>query len=186
MSKKRLFIGIKVEIAKELKNFIIDLKTNLKDEKFKWVDYSNYHLTLKFLGETSENLIPQIDNVLKNIAKNNQKFSIQLSGIGVFKNISNPRVLWIGINESEELNSLFNSIEDKLSLLGFKKEKRDFNPHLTIARIKFLKNKKFLLNKILNNCDKKWNQSPVNEFILFESILKREGAVYNELERYSL
>ncbi len=186
MSKKRLFIAVKIEISKELKNFIVALKKELSNEKIKWVDFKNFHITLKFLGDTPENLIPQIEKALKNLSKNFHKFEMQLQGVGVFKDIANPRVLWIGLESNETLKELYQQIEENLETLGFKKENRNFSPHLTIGRIKFLKNKKGLLEKILKNCDKKWNKFEVKNFILYESILKKEGPTYIELARYEL
>ncbi len=186
MNKKRLFIGIKIEISNELKNFIISMKKEFSNEKFKWVDFKNFHITLKFLGDTPENLIPQIDSVLKNIAKNFNKFDLQLKGIGIFKDITNPKVLWIGLEDNKILTNLFNNIDKNLEFLGFKRENRKFSPHLTISRIKYLKNKKALLQKILNNCNKNWNKISIKEFILFESILKKEGPIYIELAKYEL
>ena len=150
------------------------------------MDFKNFHITLKFLGDTPEKIIPDIDRILKNISKKFSVFSLQLKGAGVFKNIANPRVLWIGLENSEDLKSLFNEIDNELNRIGFKKESREFNPHLTIARIKFLKDKKLLLKAIIDNCDKKWNQITVKEFILFESILKKDGPVYKKLARYEL
>ncbi len=186
MNKKRLFIAIKIDISKELRNFIISLKKELSSEKIKWVDFKNFHITLKFLGDTPENLIPQIEKTLKNISKNFQKFDMQLKGIGVFKDIANPKVLWIGLEKNETLNELYLQIEKNVEILGFKKENRNFSPHLTIGRIKFLKNKNILLEKILKNCNKKWNKSEVKNFILYESVLKKEGPTYIELEKYEL
>ena len=186
MNKKRLFIGIKIDISKELKDFIINLKKEFNNEKFKWVDYKNFHITLKFLGDTEERFIPHISKALKMSAESNSKFTLQLKGIGVFKKIANPRVLWIGIEKNEKMINLFNSIEDNLEILGIQKEKREFNPHLTISRIKFLKNKKGLLNHILKNTNKEWDKIEVAKFTLYESILKKQGPTYLEVENFNL
>ncbi len=186
MNKKRLFIAIKIDISKELKNFIISLKKELSSEKIKWVDFKNFHITLKFLGDTEENLIPNINEALQKAAKSNTKFTLQLKGIGVFKTIANPRVLWIGIGKNEKMINLFNCIEDNLEILGFQKEKREFNPHLTISRIKFLKDKKVLLNHILKNSNKEWDKIEIEKFTLYQSILKKQGPTYLEIKNFNL
>ncbi len=184
--KKRLFIAIKIELNERNRKFIKNLKSKFGNEKIKWVEFDNIHLTLKFLGETDVNLIPSIKNALKNVVAKFPEFSINLKGLGIFKNFSNPRVLWIGLEKSEILKEIFNEIENSMELIGFKKENRDFNPHVTLARIKRINNLKAFVKLILDEAKKEFQEIKVKELILMESILRKEGPKYIELEKFAL
>jgi len=184
--KRRLFIAIKIDFDNKTKKFIINLKNELNHEKIKWVEFKNIHLTLKFLGATEEELIPSIKKVLKKVANNFNNFRITTKGLGIFKSFSNPRVLWIGIEKSKYLENIFYEIENNLEFLGFEKNEREFSPHITLGRIKKLNNPKILTKLVLNNCDRVFQDIQVNEIVLMESILKKEGPTYIPLESYSL
>lgn len=94
------------------------------------------HVTLKFLGETRSELLPQIKNELAAIAVRHEEFSLQLRGLGVFPNLRQPAVCWAGVSEAEALMVLAADVEDRISRLGFPTERRAFHPHLTLARIR--------------------------------------------------
>ena len=184
--KKRLFIAIKINFSNDIINTLNDTKKILNDEKIKWVNFDQFHLTLKFLGDTDTNLIPKIISRLNNITSLFKPFNLNFKGFGIFKNFNNPRVLWVGIDKNEHLTSLHKLIDTSLNSLGFEKEKRDFNPHLTLGRIKFLKNRKKLMDYILKNSKKELEIFQVNEFFLIESILKREGPTYIDIKDFPL
>ena len=67
MSKIRTFIAI--DIPEEIRNEIARLQPTLKElgGRVSWTKPKNIHLTLKFLGDTEENLIGEIEKELKGI-----------------------------------------------------------------------------------------------------------------------
>ncbi len=186
MNKKRLFVAIKPNFSKENLKFIREIKEFFSDEKFKWVENKNIHLTIKFIGETEEQMIPVIENALEKVIKKFQPFEFNIKGLGVFKNIATPRVFWMGIEKNEYLKKIFINIENVLESFGVRKENRDFNPHITIARIKNLKNKKRFLEFLSKNIDKNIQKIYVQEIILMESILKKDGPLYIEKKKFKL
>ena len=183
---KRIFIAVKTKLTEETISHVGNIKTKLQDEKIKWVDMNDVHITLKFLGDTPEDNILKISNALLPIINKIQVFQFDLMKIGVFKNISHPRVIWMGIKTKEDLQLLNKNIEDTLANMGFEKSKQKYSPHLTLGRIKFLKNKK-LLKEILDDYTSKYFQSvKVNEIIIYESILTTTGPIYKELHKIEL
>ena len=119
----RSFIAI--EIPEEIKLSIQKTITQVKDNyrEISWTKSSAYHLTLKFLGEVDENLIKPIGDRLEEIAEKYTSFSLTVSGLGMFPNKNNPRVLWAGLKlEDDELLHLQKDIESGLAQLGFEKE----------------------------------------------------------------
>jgi RNA 2',3'-cyclic 3'-phosphodiesterase len=182
----RTFIAIKVKLGPVLAKITDDLKDQLKDEKIRWVDGQNIHLTLKFLGETSEKQIPDIKNLLSVTAFKYNPFSISLGGLGFFKSNGIPRVLFAWIHEDGTLSQLADEAGDLLVPLGFEKDKRPFNPHFTLARIQFLKNKSRFNAAVDNYRNLKLQESSVSEIIFFQSILNPSGPVYQELAVFPL
>jgi 2'-5' RNA ligase len=92
----------------------------------------------------------------------------------------------MGIEDSFLLNELQKNIEDALEELGFESEKRVFSPHLTLGRIKYVTNSE-QFNQIINKyCDKYFQEITINKIILYESILKSEGPIYNPIKEFKL
>ncbi len=183
---KRIFIAIKIDPENDLLRIHASLKSVLGSEKITWVDPSNIHLTLAFLGDTEEDRIKVAAIMLKQKCSGFGKFEFNLSGAGVFKDFRDPRVIWIGIENSEKLVNLFNAIKTGLDDTGFKTEDRPFRPHITIGRIKFLKNPAVTRTEIEKYRETEIQKVAVREVILFESILKPAGPVYKPVGIFKL
>ncbi len=172
----RLFIAI--EIPEEIKDYLCGLQQEIVDSKNKirLVNKDNMHLTLKFLGEVQPNNLDDIKNNLKEI--DFEPFSVVLDTIGVFPSESYIRVIWVGLKPEEQILELQKNIDENLKKL-FKKEK-DFKPHLTIARVKYIEDKKQFVDKLKQiKVDNK--KIEVNNFKLVKSTLTPKGPVYEEL-----
>jgi RNA 2',3'-cyclic 3'-phosphodiesterase len=182
----RTFIGIKIKAEPALAKIVADLKDQLNDEPMNWVEFHNLHLTIKFLGETTGQQVHEIKKLLSEITLNYQFFSIRLEGLGFFKSNGMPRVLFSGIYEEGTMAHLANEAENLLATLGFEKEKRPFSPHLTLARIRFLHNKKRFYEAVKSYRNITLQESSVTDIILFQSILNPSGPVYQELAVFSL
>jgi 2'-5' RNA ligase len=183
---KRIFIAVKIGVGDKLSRMISSMKSEFSSEGIKWTTNDNIHITLAFLGDTDGNKIKNITSMLNALCKTIIKFELTLRGTGVFKNINDPRILWTGIDPSESLMELHRSIIGGLKVLGHKIEERPFNPHLTIARIKYFRNK-VALEKLLDIYkDMLFQKVAVDEVILYESILLPKGPVYKPLARFNL
>jgi len=179
---KRTFVAIKIKAETGLLKVIYDFKNILRNDKINWVEENNLHLTLKFLGNTDENLLKSICEKLEKIAFNQTNFSLTLCETGLFKNVKNPKILWIGINESANLDKLKFDIELGMENFAYQIDKKDFSPHLTIGRIKWIENKKLLENLIEKYNGIKFQSFEVNEFIFYESILSSKSPVYKIID----
>ena len=132
----RCFIAVEVRNNTTLDNIKkVQKHLNQLPIRIKIVKLENMHLTLKFLGEITEKQIQEIQEILHKIKFS--RFKFRLYGVGVFPNPNRPRVLWLGITDGKQnLSILANQVDHLLQKVGFQSEKRDFTPHLTIARIK--------------------------------------------------
>ena len=178
----RTFIAIEIDGIN--KKILSDVISSLKksDTNIKWITQDQMHLTLKFLGNVEENTIKNISDAIKSIATNYKKFNLSFSKIGAFPNTKQPRVIWIGIEKGKnELKILNEKIEAECEKLGFEKEKREYRPHLTLGRVKSLKNITNLTNIIdETNFDPQGNVK-INKLTLFKSTLTPKGAIYDVL-----
>jgi 2'-5' RNA ligase len=183
---KRIFIAVKTDPGSDLIRMLSSLKSLLAGEKIKWVDPSNIHLTLAFLGDTEEGRIKTLGTILRQKCTGFGNFEFVLAGAGVFKNYHDPRVIWTGIQSPEKLVMLNSLITEGLRENGFETEDREFNPHLTLGRIKSIEDTNNL-KKILESYSQVVFQTVrVKEVILFESILMQTGPLYKPLGVFKL
>jgi 2'-5' RNA ligase len=183
---KRIFIAVKVEPGAELLRMISSVKALLGAENIKWVDPANIHITLSFLGDTEEKRIKKLTNMLKESCSGLHEFEFLLAGTGVFKNYRDPRVIWVGIKSQEELSKLYDKIADGLNETGFGIEKRQFRPHLTLGRVKSVKDTETLKTVLEKYSDTEFQKVDVKEVILYESIMLQTGPIYKSLGIFSL
>jgi len=171
----RAFISI--DIPKEIKIEIKGIQQNLPEFIGKITESENLHLTLKFLGEADEEKIEKIKNKLREIKLN--KFKTRIDSLGVFSE-GFIRIIWLHISNCEELQK---EIDEKLKDL-FRKENR-FMGHLTIARVKGIKDKQEFLEKLKKIKIPKIN-FVADKFKLKKSTLEKHGPVYETLEECTL
>jgi len=139
MSKRLVRTFVSVSVPKEIVNIQSMLKSTIepKGVKVRWVMNGKMHLTLKFLGNTTQGSIDNLNEALFNAVKSAKVINLSISGTGAFPVKGRPNVLWLGIKgDIDELKQLTVNINNSLEPLGFITEKRDFLPHVTIARIK--------------------------------------------------
>ena len=183
----RTFIGF--ELPEKIRSFISSIQEDLKFNRLdaRWVRPKNIHLTLKFLGNINKDDIQKVGAAIFKSAADYAPISLVAKGIGAFPGINRPRVLWIGIRgQIDVLIQLQKSLDDQLEKIGFSKEKRPFNGHLTLARVKGRINQAKLINTI-KKCGEFESESFIaDNIILFKSDLKSTGAVYTKLISVSL
>ncbi len=180
----RLFIAI--ELSEPIRDILSQIQSHLKysGADVKWVEKDNIHLTLKFLGETTEKKAEEVRSALDIIGSQTRSFEISLKDIGSFPKIDYPRVIWVGLDKGVlESTVLATKIDEALSKMGFQKETRPFAAHLTIGRVRSPKNKEALKEKILSSDSQltTHNSQLVSSVILFRSTLTPKGPIYTKL-----
>ncbi|SHJ81819.1 2'-5' RNA ligase [Tangfeifania diversioriginum] len=182
----RTFVAVKVEPSPVLQETMKDLKQKLAGEHVKWVAPNNLHLTLKFLGDTLPSQVDEIGEELNQAAKMFSAFTFRLNGLGFFKNQGMPRVLFVPVKEGEIVQQLAAEIDSRLAKLGFYAEKRPFKPHLTLARIKYLNNKKAFYEAVEKYRSAFMQTADINELVFYRSILKPHGPEYKSIAKIDL
>lgn len=183
----RTFIAI--ELDKTIKDTVSALiqKLDTGGRNFRWVKPQGMHLTLKFLGEVSEDKITEVKSVLGSIAKDYSRFPLSLKETGTFPPAARvPRVVWIGIEKNEFLQNIQARVEKELHNIRFPKEKRKYHPHLTLGRVKGLQNIETVMETLNQNKEAEFGRMTVNKITLFKSTLKPTGAEYTILSEFCL
>jgi 2'-5' RNA ligase len=187
LEKTRTFIA--VNLNREIIEHLVSLQNilSITESKIKWVEKNNLHLTMKFLGYISLEQTELIKSELEEIASRYSPFIIRLSStIGVFPIYKMPRIIWVGIKEgTNELKEIYNSIENNLSNKGFPRENKDFSSHITIGRVKFIRDKANFI-QMLKRIEVNNLTHEVNSIDLMESKLTPNGPIYNITARFPL
>ena len=178
----RLFIAgvLPNEVITKVSEVVDDLKGQIPDVK--WESEDKIHITLKFLGSVAEEDEKKISvKILDILKKGYSSIELGCTGLDVFPNIRNPRVLVLKLSSNDTIYKLKNDIESVLKPLGIEKDKLAFNPHITIGRIKG-KRIKF---------DIKGYGVPkiafrLNQLALVKSVLTKKGSIYSKLNTFSI
>lgn len=183
---KRLFIAVKIHPSDVLLRKVAFLKSHLNRELINWIRDDHYHITLRFLGKTPLRLIPKIEEALQKVAAQQEDFLFRIHSVGVFGSAYKPTVLWLGIAEQQLFGDLYKSLTDELNAMAYHADGQNFIPHISIARIKKIGDKKFF-QMLLNKVDDSLIQTQqAGELILYESILGSKGAEYQVVNSFKL
>jgi 2'-5' RNA ligase len=178
---KRTFIAVKVKPEDILLEAVYSLRDRLANENIKWTDFFDLHITLAFIGGTDGTSIMNIKSMLQQDLSGFGNIEFELSGFGVFRNIRDPKVIFAQVENTERLAEAHAIIKKGLDTLNIKIEERDFQPHLTLGRIKYLKDRANLQELINEFRNQKFQDVIVDEVIFYESILQSTGPKYEPL-----
>lgn len=183
----RTFIAVAISGEVREKVGQIEAELSKGDADVKWVEPKNLHVTLKFLGEVSEDRLPGVIENTRLAVSGNSSFTVHLLGLGSFPSLKSPRVVWVGLSKGkDELKELSEKIEENLSHLGFPREKREFSAHLTIGRARSPRGKGKLVNKIEELANSDVGEFPVGKVLVMESQLSSKGPTYRIIEEVDL
>ena len=175
----RLFIAI--EVPDDLKMALGRLRMDIPGAH--WVPSEQIHLTLAFLGEVEETVVPRLTGELAGIQA--PGFRLSFSGTGCFPNRHRPHVLWVGLEPEPHLQLLASKVRTAVLSCGIPQEERPFSPHITLARIKLSPSRDF--DAFLDQHQKqKLPPFYVREFTLFQSRLTLQGAVHIPVRNFPL
>jgi RNA 2',3'-cyclic 3'-phosphodiesterase len=194
----RTFVAVPLsqELVSELDHLQHQLKRHCPAGSVRWVNPTNIHLTLRFLGDILPERADQVREALDVVARNvtprsrDAQITFRVEGIGAFPNLSRARVIWVGVKDPEGgVSRLYETVSEALSSVGFTPEERGLSPHLTIGRITRQASASDVkaLGKLIAEAETgKLGSVAVEEMIFFQSVLKPSGAVYTPLHTFSL
>lgn len=173
-----------LELSHEVKEILSSIISRLKDDRdrIKWVQPDQLHITLKFLGNTEVGLVPQIGEVLEEVAITQGVFRITLKGLGSFLSGKRMRVVWVGVEEGKtQIIEIWRKLDGRLSALGFNQEGREYIPHVTLGRIKYLSDPFSFIRKLKKYENETFDEYEVTTITLMKSTLLPTGPIYEPL-----
>ena len=179
MEKIRSFIAIDIKYNENINSLIKEIKKS--GIIVKLVEPENIHITLKFLGDISQNKILDIEKIIKISIEDIKPFKFNLEGVGVFPNHNYIKIIWIGIKNSEILEEISKILNDKITKIIPDKKHQKFIPHITIGRVKSAKNKEKLLELVDKYKNYKFADVTVDSIKLKKSELTSKGPIYSDL-----
>ncbi len=179
----RLFVALDLpaEVCDALDRDARDLKPYVAGAR--WSKRESLHLTLKFMGNADETLLPQITKTLAQI-RSSEPVSLALRGIGFFPDQKQPRVMFCGVEHSPNLLEVVAAIESHLEPLGFAPENRKYVPHITLARLGSARDIPKLVAAAEPLAAYHFGAARPEEFHLHQSVLKPVGSEYKKLATF--
>jgi 2'-5' RNA ligase len=182
----RLFIALPLprEVEVELDRLLVLLRP--KGPDVKWVPAKNIHLTVRFLSETDEKLVPRIKSAMDETCAGYKPFESVIDQVGGFPNLKKPRVIWVGGSQPIEAAArMAADIDNRMHELRFEKETRPFKAHLTLGRVR-----EGRPIGVLGSFLETFKLTPIpltmDRLVLFQSTLTPKGSIYERLHEVKL
>lgn len=169
----RLFIAIPVsDEVRQAAGSVIDRLAGTGAD-YKWVDPSNLHVTLSFIGAATAEETAKAEAAVRQAA-HHAAFDVVFDGLGGFPSVENPHVLWLGLQEGLE------KLEELAAGLPSRESERTFSPHLTLGR---LRTRRGLprLKRAIKDAPPSLLRQRVDKLVLYESRLSSKGPTYTPL-----
>lgn len=185
MQRIRSFIAIPLpaEIKNSVSKFIRKLAED--DDGIRWVPGDQLSLLLKHLGDVENVEVPEICKVVRDVVNDLEPFELIFGGVGGFPTLEKPRTLYAGIQDpTGSLCRLVESLEIELAELGFKREPRDYRPHLAIGRIKGSRQRagQSVIERMQETTDPVFGEMIADEIEMIGSFLDKQGPSYHVMD----
>ena len=152
-----------------------------------WVQPRNLHVTMKFLGEITDEQRQKVEALLRRVASDAAPFSLGLEGVGAFPSLRAPRVMWVGVAAGKDtVVRLARAIEEGAEGASLAKEERPFAAHVTLGRVRSATRREALSRALR---DAVWTSPApfrIGALRLYQSLLGSSGPTYTALDEFPL
>ena len=177
----RLFVAI--DLPDVTKDRILSLRQDDLPPG-RWARRDALHLTLHFIGDVPEAVARAYQRRLAEVKVG--AFELRIQGLGQFPINDRPRVIWAGAQNTPALRALHEAVGGALEREGFRRERRRFQPHITLMRFKKPLRRGLASKWIQAHIDFYAEPFRVERFALYESDLQPSGAVYTRRAHFPL
>lgn len=186
----RLFVAISLpeDVKSEIEKAQREMRQALPPNAVRWTKREQFHLTMKFFGNVAEAHVGELIESLRNACLPFKSMRLRAEGVGFFPEARFPRVVWVGVRDSEEtLPRLQQAIEASVKNFTEEKPEGKFMGHVTLGRIQHIHRSQAetlakLANGMANRSFGAWIAEGVE---LIRSDLSPSGATYTTLETVS-
>lgn len=182
----RSFIAIDTPLT--IREQMAELQSKLKETgaDVRWEPIEKFHATIKFLGNVDEKSLPKMITTIDHALKEFPPFTLTYTQLGCFPRVQQPRVIWIGCTNTDgTLQQIKETLDNVLLPFGFETEDRAFHPHVTLGRVKSLKNIQFLI-PMLQSLTFHSPAITCTAIMFMKSVLKPQGSEYSRIHTFDL
>jgi 2'-5' RNA ligase len=176
-------ISLPLQILKQVEKSVSGLKRSIPDH-IKWVSVDSMHITLKFIGFFNPDHLSEIQEDLVKQLMGFGKINFSIGKPGVFPNTRNPKTVWLGLKEIDQIRDLVKIVDQSMILYGYGQEKRMLSPHLTIGRVRNnigLEEKLKISQKVIDYEIPLIGPFIIDKLSFIKSDLTPRGAIYTML-----
>ena len=178
----RTFVGLPLKVEEPFLEARKDLLRALEEERISWTLPDKYHVTLRFLGDIERNAVKGIGQALHNGIAVPKQTRLFMKGLGSFGPRKKPRVLWVGFEDNSFFEPLKMEVDRVLELCGIPGEAKPFRAHLTMGRVRSLRNLERYYETVEKNSERFRCSVNFDRLVFFRSILGSRGPEYHTLE----
>lgn len=183
----RAFIAIELPEAVRRQLGALCVRLRQTGSKASWVQPDRMHLTLRFLGEVSEEGTAAIAASMTDVCRDIRPFMLTCERLGAFPNLRKPSVIWVGVTPLEpDLARIQSAAETGARACGLLPETKPFHPHVTLARIRNPKEVSALTRQVEVESAFRADAFDVSHVSLFSSELLPRGPVYTRIRDFPL
>jgi 2'-5' RNA ligase len=188
MGRVRTFVAVGLDRGARARCVALQETLARCGAEVRWVAAETLHLTLLFLGDTDERDLPGVCRAVAGVCRAHEAFPLALEGVGCFPTMARPHTVWAGVGAGkQELVALHDALEGPLVDLGcYRREDRQYAPHLTLGRVKGPGGADGLAQALLKQRLWAGGETPVAEVRVMASDLRPEGPVYSVLSTAKL
>ncbi len=173
----RGFVAVDIPPSRSLEQFAEQLHD--ASASLKVVSTDQLHLTVKFLGDTEEGLVPEIEGAIREACADIRPFETTVRGTGAFPSLSRMNVVWVGVDGAEPIGRVAEALDASLESLGFAAERRPWKAHVTLARVKGHRDLDRVRSVLEVHRDEVFGHHRVDRIYLKKSVLTPTGAQYS-------
>lgn len=151
----------------------------------RWVHPRNMHLTLKYIGEPPKRGLDAVAQALSQV-RVSTPLNVPLAGLGYFPSVQNPRVFWVGAENTSALRQLATGVDAALQPLGVVPEVRPFQPHLTLGRVVEGESLDEMQSAVEDLPSREFGAISPDRFALFGSTITSAGPEYSKLAEFPI
>jgi len=183
----RTFMALSIndEIRKGLLEARRQLDADLAGDRsirINWVAPENLHVTLRFLGDVSDGVLPRVLSIASEVAMQTQSFEFPVRRVACVPPAGPVRMLWARVGDpAGRMAELHDELSAALAPLGLTGDGRSFKPHLTLARVKSTRSAGHIRKAVAQLPREEFGSADCVELAVFASELTPTGPVYTPL-----
>lgn len=182
MKSLRTFIAVPIKVGNHFLLARREVMRSLAMERITWVEPERYHVTIRFLGDTTAGMVERIRFSMRKKLGRQAKADIELGDLGSFGPLKKPRVAWVGFEESCFFEGLKEEVDAVLASCGVLPSDHAFRAHLTLGRVRGLKDLKGYYRTIASMKGNFSGKVLADRLVYYKSELCSEGPLYTPLE----